>query len=504
MKKILNPPFLQNIDRWLMLHKPSLWKTNLHYVIFYTLLSLVLQTTIAILYPVDIRSMVETESIYAYLIIPASICAILWVVKMVQYNIHHTYVKQSILEEFGVFSFNIIALLLITTQVYVMPTIFNWKNAHTITHEENLIIDKGLFFLADGMSYGNNYNARKYNYESRSYYYEPIREAIYNSENDTYTLSYNSPNRLGKISLQLDTVSFEDVIERPDENPYNTTNTYYRSRIKRKELISHLDRFKDFHNHWYPEAKLTLTSEKIISDFIMKKKANTYDSLTTETYNYEWITQDGIEPYRSQVTNVLYINDLIDDIENAKGWEEDIFDLVFTTRATLWLITIIAFILWIITLVRWQQIFATIIVIALSPIIIGPISIFLFGVVQLDFEFWAPLLLLLIYGFFFIQAVMSNYKNSITIYKNIVTIIVTLLLPLVPILVMAWSWEEYIRGTAYYDDFHEYRLIFGVEYHLFQDLFLIVGEALIFIFVFVAIAIFGKILKKQLALPRNN
>lgn len=196
MKKILKPDFLEAIDRWLMLHKPSLWMTNLHYVLYYVLIATIVQTMIALVYPIDFRHTVDVEVLYGFVLVPVLLCGVLWIVKMVRYNIHHTYTKRSIYKEFGVFLLNAFVLTLIMSQTYVMPTILNWKIGHTITEQEDQIVDKGFFYLGRN-SYDRDHKA--------------IREVKYND--GIYTLSYQISSRLEHSIANLDTVDFFDQRE---------------------------------------------------------------------------------------------------------------------------------------------------------------------------------------------------------------------------------------------------------------------------------------------------
>lgn len=286
------------------------------------------------------------------------------------------------------------------------------------------------------------------------------------------------------------------------------TNQYYQSKISKEELIKVLDDLKGFHNGWYPEAKINLSSERIISDFIMQKRNDAYDSLTAYTYDCTWKPDYNHVMTRHYHNSVDYVHERIRPYERAKYWEKDIFELDEAIRATFWCIVALSFLLWIVSLVRWQQLLMTAITIALSPILIGLIGVTLFGLMKIDDDY-IPVFILVIYLVFLWQAIKSHFRDRITSYQNVITVLVTMCFPAIPLLLTAWwwikTWQEYkyyqaerINGVA------QVKLIYGYDYDIFESALFLSGEALTFVFVFLAIAIFSPILKKHYALPKNN
>ncbi len=296
--------------------------------------------------------------------------------------------------------------------------------------------------------------------------------------------------------MKLDTLTIWDIDFDNDRN-HSNQNLYYLSKVSENQLLNDLDAIKEFHNHWFPEAPINLSSKKLISNYVMKEIDQAYDSLTAKTYDSKWTLNIIQEPVRSSFRYVDYVDDLISEFETAKNWRKEIFS-EFAIRGTLWFIIALSFLLWIVSLVRWQQMLITAIVVALSPILIAIIGVTLFGLLDVDDAYIMPLITFT-YFVFFVQAIYSLFQTKINSYKNVITILVTFFFPLTPIAIIAWIWDTY--KWQYY---HNSQLILGYDYETFNSLLLTTAEITTFVFVFVAMVIFTPILKKHFALPKNN
>ncbi|MEM7371673.1 MAG: hypothetical protein AAF587_23865 [Bacteroidota bacterium] len=77
--EFLVPPLLKRIDRQLLLHRPGLWATRLHYVAFYGSILSLLMGLYTLIRPISLHSVPNPENYFALLLLPVAVGFGLWV-----------------------------------------------------------------------------------------------------------------------------------------------------------------------------------------------------------------------------------------------------------------------------------------------------------------------------------------------------------------------------------------------------------------------------------------
>ena len=74
----LIPPFLKTLNKSLLLNRPGLWATKIHYVLFFALIGGGLLMLNAMVRPIDLADVPNPEVYFGLLIIPCLLALGIW------------------------------------------------------------------------------------------------------------------------------------------------------------------------------------------------------------------------------------------------------------------------------------------------------------------------------------------------------------------------------------------------------------------------------------------
>lgn len=460
MKSILFPSFLIQFDNWLKLNKPNLWVLNLHYIIYYCLISTAIQSAIAFAYPVDLRNMVTVEMVFGYLMIPVTVATIFWILSLIKYNVHETFVHQSIWKELGKFFGYILVLFIIITQAYVMPAVFNYKNGKTLSDTDLKIVSRALNYLNQ-----NNFH-----------------EVSYDVAKDEYKIIFEDyPYYDEALKKECDTIQLHRINNSGLKNAY--LSTLYVIKYTKKDLLKEINDFITIHNQWFPELPIRLKAEDLIQK-IVNKEPSIYTSLVNQSP-----TEYGYYSY----SEAQYLNNLYYDVVKSKRWSNDLFDeacLFF-----FWASLAIAYVIWLCSLLRWQDLVRLVIVLAASPILIGILGVTLFGLMDMDDDYVLVLIPIPFFLFLF-QSIKSMFEHNFSGYKNVITCLIVIAFPIS---------SFYFYGAI--DEltdivFDNNGLILGMDRYEFSSYCMSIAITAVPFLGILGIMAFSPILKRHYALPK--
>ena len=92
------PKFLKKLDAYLLRKYPNLWVTNIHFVVFYTLIFDFILYGLTRLQGFDITDpSSDTDTPISLMIVPAVLIFVFWFIKQARYNVDKNYGRSNIL-----------------------------------------------------------------------------------------------------------------------------------------------------------------------------------------------------------------------------------------------------------------------------------------------------------------------------------------------------------------------------------------------------------------------
>ncbi|TAE53394.1 MAG: hypothetical protein EAZ89_07455, partial [Bacteroidetes bacterium] len=87
----LIPPFLRNLDRRLLMERPGLWATQIHYVVWFVLLGGALAVSHALLRKVSPDYVPDVDLDYGLMFIPAIIGGLFWAFRLSRFSVEKNF-----------------------------------------------------------------------------------------------------------------------------------------------------------------------------------------------------------------------------------------------------------------------------------------------------------------------------------------------------------------------------------------------------------------------------
>ncbi len=132
------PPFLKKIDRYLLLNYPTIWVTNIHFLLFYGLLLDVSLFAFSYIFteyqPYDLTFRMENSVLL--MVIPVIALFVFWFIHQARYNVDKNYGKLSLRQDFINFLMYWLSTILIYSLVVIIPFGKTEKIKHSINEEE--------------------------------------------------------------------------------------------------------------------------------------------------------------------------------------------------------------------------------------------------------------------------------------------------------------------------------------------------------------------------------
>lgn len=205
MLNFLVPRFLKQLDKHLLLNRPLLWISKLHYVLYFTLILWALTGLVAFLIPINLTDLVDTGLYYTFFTIIAIVLLCVWIYRNAIFNIERSYGNRSVFDEYKIFFIYFFSVLLFFSFSYPFAYVYSSRVAHAVSDEE-LTYDLNTLNLADPF-FARNY----YDYAEK-----PGKvDTINGYPNYTYVYDVNAYHALGKFTpyqIASDSVSLPGLM----------------------------------------------------------------------------------------------------------------------------------------------------------------------------------------------------------------------------------------------------------------------------------------------------
>lgn len=112
----LIPPFLRNLDRRLLMERPGLWATQIHYVVWFVLLGGALAVSHALLRKVSPDYVPDVDLDYGLMFIPAIIGGLFWAFRLSRFSVEKNFgqkLSPALMRDQAVYGLTIVLLTLI-------------------------------------------------------------------------------------------------------------------------------------------------------------------------------------------------------------------------------------------------------------------------------------------------------------------------------------------------------------------------------------------------------
>ncbi|MFN0204565.1 MAG: hypothetical protein ACKVTZ_23820 [Bacteroidia bacterium] len=131
-----NPPFMQKIDKHLLLHHPSIWATKIHYVAFFLGIYTVFLRAFSAIYPIRLENLTDPEYHFWVSAIPLMIAFGVWVYQLTLFKVENQFGQTNFLQQLRTQG-----LLFLTGFMFITPPFLysDWlgnRISHKVTTDE--------------------------------------------------------------------------------------------------------------------------------------------------------------------------------------------------------------------------------------------------------------------------------------------------------------------------------------------------------------------------------
>jgi hypothetical protein len=391
------PKFLKKLDSTLLRKYPNLWVTNIHYVVFYTLIFDSILYGLTRLKGFAITSETsDTITPVSLMIVPAILIFVFWFIKQARYNVDKNYGRSNIGHDYQNFFVYVLSIFLIITTVFIIPEGLsdNMKSAIPL---EQLESD------TDKLNKGYAYFHREVTFV------------------DDEIVSRRSP-----------------VLILRDYYYISNSHTFKKVKVNREIALNEIKDFIATHNK-YTNHKIDLTASQVL------EKAQNDINVRLPQY-------DEFGNYIQSVDSKLEkMHRIYKHREGAMFANSDFLKVLFGIVGFLALAT------WMFKNVHWKNFLAAAITILLSPLVAGVIAIILFSLLQFrdngSGSIFAVIILLNITSFLWFIIPVLNKKYS---YMGVINgILLQLWLPFSVLFYSLMVYETSRRRYDYYSDNYE-------------------------------------------------
>ena len=135
-KRPIAPAFINKLDRWLLLNKPSVWSSRIHLALFYSLIGLVLLTVISFLTPDDPRTDSLTGVWIGFVSVVAFIGLVIYVIYLLRFNVFKRFGNDGAAHRLAAFLLSFIAIGSFVLLPYVQPYVESVRASSQFSDEE--------------------------------------------------------------------------------------------------------------------------------------------------------------------------------------------------------------------------------------------------------------------------------------------------------------------------------------------------------------------------------
>ncbi|MFT6499960.1 MAG: hypothetical protein ACJASQ_000067 [Crocinitomicaceae bacterium] len=387
------PKFLKKLDAYLLRKHPNLWVTNIHYVVFYTLIFDSILYGLTRLKGFDITGpLSDPDTPISLMIVPAVLIFLFWFIKQARYNVDKNYGRSNIGHDYQNFFVYVVSIFLITSTIFVIPQGLSDNMKSAIPLEQ---LDSDTEKLNNGYAYFT---------KSVSFVNDEI-------------VSRRSPIYIYKRDYYADRGMNKTV-------PVN-----------REMALKEIKMFISTYNK-YSDDKLAITPLQVF------KTAQSHQAVNLNNYG----RYDARVNYKLERMYSIYRNRNAALLSNS-----DFLKFIFGIVGFLALAT------WIFKNVHWKNFLAAGITILLSPLAAGVIAVILYSLLQLnDTGPNAAFAVIILVNFFsflwFIIPVLNKKYSSMSVINGI---LLQLWLPFSVFFYSLMVYDTSRRGYDYYSDNYE-------------------------------------------------
>ena len=403
------PGFLKKIDDYLLKNHPNLWVTNIHYVLFFTLLLDGVLFALVNLFSYQLTEDIpDIEVPFMLMILPAVLVFVFWFIKQARYNVDKNYGKSHIGHDYQNFLIYFVVIFLFYTVAAVIPHALVFKVKTAISTEE---LEEDIENLNKGYVYFTNDNS------SFDEYYDII--TIESRPNYVYTP--------GSYDREYD--EYGNYIRTPEK-------------IKRNEALLEIEDFIKAFNK-YTLEKIHYNPQEVLAAFINNGIKGTDDYYGGHNYFYEMDNIDWKIEKMYRMKQGTY----------GFALEDSIYLKIIAVFMGL-----LALATWVFKNVHWKNFLAAGITVILSPFIMGLVGLILFVVIDVGYQSddIAILIVIVLFNLASLLLFLIPYLQQRYSYMSVINGMLIQLWTPFSIFIYSILTFEILRNSYYYDYYDGY------------------------------------------------
>jgi len=266
----LTLPFINRLDRYLLLHHPETWSSRIHLVAWYCTLFALALAAVCFIAPNDPRLYSNSASWVSLVIIIAAVAAILWIIYLLRFNVFKRFGKTDAKQRLLNFLFIFTSFALFSALPFIQP-LAETARANAAYSTSELVGDA-----------------------------DAINEAVVRLEYNTIDHRWGS-----ELLIAVDSVRFTEVDHRTDI--VNSNGTRPPTYIEKEDLDEHLSgadsvvQLTDSSYMIYSCPLYSFLSLDTDSEFTNKRSKNSVELYRSIVRDYKPLP---LEPYRLKIAEL--------------------------------------------------------------------------------------------------------------------------------------------------------------------------------------------------------
>ncbi|WP_240348024.1 hypothetical protein [Longitalea arenae] len=215
LKRPLVPGFLKKADEKLLLHKPGIWSTRAHLVVYYGILFMLLLAGICFLEQNDVRDYSTSDSWLGFVIMITIIALTVWLIYLLRFNVFKKYGIIHPFYSLGAFFLYFIATGIIILFTYVHPVVESVR-ANLAFGDEEIVRDINAMNLKICQL---EYNAlqQPWNYDTVVRVKDLPVPAVDSKYDEAAYETATTPVKTGPYGyIRMDTTAFDNLVRSAD------------------------------------------------------------------------------------------------------------------------------------------------------------------------------------------------------------------------------------------------------------------------------------------------
>jgi len=312
----LTPPFVRQLDKYLLLNKPDTWSARAHLVVYYGLVFILLLAAICFVAPNDPRTDSNVSAWCVLVGIVSGIGFIVWLIYLLRFNVFKRFGIVTAGDRVKTYLLYFLSIAVMVLAVYVPPFVETVRANNAYTHEEiSRDIDKMNLMVCELAYDSIPHRWKKVTYTVRdSVDRATDSESVEPDDQDSVAMAATVRN-----AYIIDTAELRNRLAEADSSVKVNDSTYYFYTCPDYRFVSRWNSMDDT----LTEMPSVEIYNRVIRNYKMPDKKKVTDSLLSLVKKYDvepkndyYMYADGSDAYDAKLKRTYHLNYVNNSISN--------------------------------------------------------------------------------------------------------------------------------------------------------------------------------------------